>query len=161
PIPKPNRSPSGRELNLREKKPVATPAMSPLTVEPITMPTMPFCTTGSLGAETSAERPSSAPSAAPRRSPGMGFLMGFSKSVVRPAPGRPSFYSALPATSLTRPPENQQNAHDQIRRDQQNRRAVEPDQPQRPLGEVFAIREDRPRIQELVNVGQQGGHAFV
>src|SRR5882757_4192416 len=65
PTASPNKIPNHSEWTLRAKKPIATPAMMPFTVEPMMMPTIPARTAG-VNHEVA---PSMAPRIAPRTIP--------------------------------------------------------------------------------------------
>src|SRR5688572_14858879 len=118
----PKRMPSGSEFTLRANQPIAAPAMIPLTVDPMTMPTMPGAVSG---ADTSAESPSKIPRTPPSSMPNTGlFMIVLPLDVGEPSqPSQPSQPSCSVPTRLplTSREDDEKCPKQQIHHDQQDR----------------------------------------
>src|SRR3954449_10855092 len=125
--------PHATDCTLRANHPAAMPAIIPLTVEPMTMPMIPARTAG----VNHAVPPSTAPSAAPSKSPTRILFMMFLRRA----------YSTSGANPLTMNPQNDDDAHDQVREHDGNKSAVARDPSSGTLDDVFAIRGDGPVVE--------------
>src|SRR5262245_62102616 len=125
--------PRGREFTLRANHPIRTPAITPLMVEPITMPTI----WGLAAGAKRAVRPSKIPRIPPRTRPKTGLLMRPSCGLyltrerrfleVRSDSGAPS-----PA-NLSAQEEKDRRAHEEVSGDQEDRRPIFPEEATRAL----------------------------
>src|SRR5262245_41068773 len=129
PTARPKAIATPRDCVFLANQPISTPVISPLMVDPMTMPTIPALTSGSLGAEMSAERPSKIPSTPPSTRPRMGLLTW---SLLLPV------YYPSAAIPLGRP-DQQQGADGEIGEHQRDRRAVDARQPAGALEAGLAV----------------------
>src|SRR5687767_9705152 len=86
PTARPNASPARSEWTFRANQPIAAPAITPFSVEPMTMPTIEGATSG---AEMRALKPSKIPSTPPSTIPSSGLLIGLPSPSCGPRNQRP------------------------------------------------------------------------
>src|SRR5688572_11234148 len=118
--------PAASESTLRANQPISTPTSTPLMVEPKTIERI--CGAVS-GAETSALRPSNTPSTPPSTRPSTGLFMRALRrgsKVVRPSVTEPA------GVPLIRE-QCDQESHDDVCKDEQDRRAINPGDASDPL----------------------------
>src|SRR5438874_12236356 len=115
PTMRPKRIPNGSEFTFFENHPTSTPAMRPLKVEPITIPTICDDTSGD---DRSADSPSKMPRMPPSTRPNTGLFMispgGWGRYPIQRSPSK----------SLSARKDQQRDAHDEIDEDENVRRSV-------------------------------------
>src|SRR5688500_1305610 len=118
--------PARSDGTLFANHPMSTPAMTPLNVDPMTIPTMSGATSG---AEIRADRPSNTPRMPPSTSPSIGFFI---------TPPCRSYY-ACRARCLSAECVCHEDAHDDVGEHEKDRRAVGTADPYRSLQYVLAM----------------------
>src|SRR5207245_11592205 len=119
PTARPNRMPRGTEFTLRAKMPAATPAINPLIVEPKMIPTNCARTAG----VNQADPPSMAPSTAPSRSPRSTLFIAILRSNSCLLLWFYTTNSGFPLSLSVKKKQNQ-DAHRQVRCNQQDKEAI-------------------------------------
>src|SRR5436309_6860130 len=147
PTSSPKTMPHATDCTFRANHPAAMPATIPLTVEPITIPMIPARTAG----VNHAVAPSTAPRAAPSRSPTRILFMMFLRRT----------YSTSAANPLTVDPENDDDAHDQVREHDGNKSAVARYPSSGTLDDVFAIRDHRLFVEPAGDVARERAHVRI
>src|SRR5689334_10086890 len=99
PTTRPKTIPSGSELTFFENQPISTPAMRPLKVDPMTMPTIRDDTSGD---ETSADNPSKIPRTPPSTRPNRGLFMIAPEGLPSSTAIRGVFFRISPKTASRR-----------------------------------------------------------
>src|SRR5438067_6332760 len=139
--------PQATDCTLRANQPAAMPAIIPLTVEPMMMPMIPARTAG----VNHAVPPSTAPRMAPSKSPTRILFMFFLRRA----------YSTSAANPLTVDPENDDDAHDQVREHDGDKGAVARYPSSDALDDVFAIGAHRLVVEPVRDVARERAHGRV
>src|SRR5207245_6823120 len=147
PTARPNRMPRGTEFTLRAKMPAATPAINPLIVEPKMIPTNCARTAG----VNQADPPSMAPSTAPSRSPRSTLFIAILRSNSCLLLWFYTTNSGFPLSLSVKKKQNQ-DAHRQVRCNQQDKEPIAAVKAPDLLKNRLAVGSDRKTVQIARNV---------
>src|SRR6476469_5059452 len=111
PTMRPKATPRGSEFTFFANQPINTPAISPLKVDPITIPAICDDTSGE---ETSAESPSNIPRMPPSTRPNTGLFMKVSTRGSH-------LCTAISSSSLTACEDEERDAHHEVGKDEKDR----------------------------------------
>src|SRR5438094_5516472 len=134
PTTRPKMIPAGVDCTFRANQPAAHPAIIPLIVEPMIIPTIPARTSG----VNHAGPPSSAPRIAPSKRP----------SVILFITSPPQAYSTSARNPLTMRKQKNDDAHDEIRGDNCDQRAVVIEPAQLHVQSGLGICKDRLSVEK-------------
>src|ERR1700682_2150699 len=134
PTTSPNRMPYASEFTLFANQPIKTPAITPLMVDPITMPIIPGRTSG----VNQAVSPSRIPSSPPRTNPKIGLFI--------------SFYYTLSGNPLTSEPEKEHGAHHYVRQHQRDPHLVARCEPLRAFPDALLVGQHRDAVEEARHI---------